>query len=393
MNRMKNKPFNLAKSFLLGAASSAHQVEGNNTNSDWWHFEQTNKLPRSGQAAGHYNRYAEDFSLAKNIGLNSMRISIEWARIEPSDGVWDMKAVEHYRTVLKEMKQNNLVRMVTLHHYTLPQWIAQKKGFHNKKNIKFFKRYCSFIAEQLGDEIDLWITINEPEVFTLMSSLVGIWPPFKKNPWQAWKLFNNLALAHKQAYKAIKQVRPKAQISVAKNNVYSIPFKNNWLDKTLVTFNNWFGNYWFLNKIEDELDFIGLNYYFYHSLHLSWSGVSRENLKAPKSNMGWRTYPKGIYYLALDLHKRYDRPIYITENGIANASDPMRQDFIREHLFWISHANNHGADIRGYFYWSLTDTYEWSDGFDPKFGLIEVNFETQKRTIRPSSNIIKQIRN
>ena len=389
---MKNKPFKLAKSFLLGAASSAHQVEGNNTNSDWWYFEQLNQLPKSGNSTDHFNRYKEDFSLAKNIGLNSMRISIEWARIEPKPGVWDLEAIEHYRAVLNEMKQNNLVRMVTLHHYTLPNWIAGQGGFYNRKNIKFFKRYCSFIAKELGNEIDLWITINEPEVFTLMSSLRGLWPPFRKNPWEAFRLFNNLALAHKEAYSAIKQIMPNAQISVAKNNVYNIPFKDNWLDRILVKFNNWFGNYWFLDKIKNELDYIGLNYYFYHSLHIGWRGVKRRNLETPKSNMGWRTYPKGIYYLTLDLQRRYRKPIYITENGIANARDTMRQDFIREHLFWISQANIRGADIQGYFYWALTDTYEWNDGFDPKFGLVEINFETQKRIIRQSANIFKQVR-
>lgn len=392
MTDFNKQKFTLPDSFILGASSAAHQVEGNNINNDWWHFEQKNLLPKSGNAADHFNRYQEDFSLAKNISLNAMRISIEWARIEPNEGQWNEQAVEHYRHVLKEMKRNNLVRMVTLHHYTLPHWVAQQDGFYNKKNLIYFKRYSAFIAEQLGDEIDLWITINEPEVFTLMTSLRAKWPPFRKNPWQAFKLFSNLALAHKEAYRAIKRIKPNAQISIAKNNVYNIPFRNNWLDNTLVTFNNWFGNYWFLNRIKNELDYIGLNYYFYHSLHIGWRGIERKNLEEPKSDMGWRTYPKGIYYLTIELHNRYRKPIYITENGIANATDDMRQDFIREHLFWISQANHQGADVRGYFYWALTDTYEWDDGFNPKFGLIEINFETQKRIVRPSADVIKQIR-
>lgn len=388
----KQKTFTLADSFLLGAASSAHQVEGNNTNSDWWQNEVAGKLPKSGHGADHYNRYAEDFGLAKQIGLNAMRISIEWARVEPQAGVWDSKAIEHYRAVLQSMKQQGLVRMVTLHHYTLPKWAATEGGFNNRSNIIAFARYAQYIAEQLGTEIDLWITINEPEVFTYMSSIRGIWPPFSRNLWRAFFLFRNLAAAHRQAYKAIKQIIPQAQISIAKNNVYNVQFRENFLDRTAVNLNNWFSNYWFLNKIKNELDYIGLNYYFYHSLTVSWRGIIQKNLEGPKSDMGWRTFPEGIYHLLIDLAKKYNKPLYITENGIANARDNMRQDFIREHLYWIAKAIAAGSDVRGYFYWSLTDTYEWQDGFDPKFGLIEIDFATQKRTVRPSADIFKQLK-
>lgn len=393
MSQQKQKLFRLPSGFLLGAASSAHQVEGLNTASDWWHFEQLGKLPKSGQASDHYHRFAEDFVLAKSIGLTAMRISIEWARIEPEAGKWNAEAVEHYRTVLQTMKNQGLTRMVTLQHFTLPLWAAQRGGFNNQKNIVAFARYTKFIAEQLGGEIDLWITINEPEIYTYMSSLRGIWPPFLRNPLRAFFLFGNLAKAHKQAYRAIKKIIPAAQIGIAKNNVYNEPFRNNFLDRAAASLNNWFSNHWFLNKIKNELDFIGLNYYFYHSLSVSWRGIVQKNLAGPKSDMGWRTYPKGIYYLLIGLAKKYNKPIYITENGIANARDDMRQDFIREHLYWTSEAIASGADVRGYFYWSLTDTYEWQDGFDPKFGLIDVDFANQKRTVRPSTDIFKKLRN
>ncbi len=389
----KQKPFKLPTNFLLGAASSAHQVEGNNTNSDWWHEERLGKLPKSGDAADHYNRFDEDFSLAKSIGLEAMRISIEWARIEPQPNKWDTDAIEHYRKVLQTMKKQGLTRMVTLHHFTLPQWAAERGGFTNKDNVAAFIRYAQYIAEQLGTEIDLWNTINEPEVFTYMSSIRGFWPPFSKSLSRAFFLFRGLAAAHKGAYHAIRAVIPEAQISIAKNNVYNEPFRNNFLDKTAVALNNWFGNYWFLNKIKNEIDFIGLNYYFYHSLTVTLrGGIVQKNLDGPKSDMGWRTFPEGIYHLLMDLSKKYNKPLYITENGIANARDDMRQDFIREHLYWTNRAIEDGADVRGYFYWSLTDTHEWHDGFGPKFGLIEVNFETQKRTVRPSADVFKQLR-
>lgn len=392
MPEQKQKTFQLPPSFLYGAASSSHQVEGNNTNNDWWREEQLGKLPKSGRATDHYNRFAEDFGLAKQIGLNAMRISLEWSRIEPQFGHWDKKEIEHYRQVLQEMKAQGLTRMVTLHHFTLPQWLAQKGGFGNRESVHAFARYAKFVAEQLGDEVDLWNTINEPEVYTYMSSLRGMWPPFSRNPLRAFTVFSNMAKAHNLAYKLIKSVRPSAQIGMAKNNVYYEAFKpNSWLDQTAVRLSHWFSNHWFLNKIKDNLDFIGLNYYFYHSITVSWRGIVQKNLAGPKSDMGWRTFPEGIYHLLTDLAHTYRKPLYITENGIANARDDMRKDFIREHLFWTSKAIEHNADVRGYFYWSLTDTHEWQDGFDPKFGLIEVDFGTLKRTIRPSADIFKEL--
>ncbi len=393
MIEKKQKLSQLPNSFLLGAASSAHQVEGNNTQNDWWHEEQNGKLPKSGAATDHYHRYEEDFALAEKIGLNAMRISIEWSRVEPHPGQWDMKEVEHYRKVLQCMKAKGLTRMVTLHHFTLPLWLYNKGGFGNSQIIFAFMHYAKFIAEQLGDEIDLWNTINEPEVYTYMSALRGVWPPFSRNPLRAYSVFNNLAKAHNAAYKAIKSVEPNAQIGIAKNNVYNEAFKpNSWLDQTAVSLNDWFGNFWFLNKIKDNLDFIGLNYYFYHSLTVNWRGIVQKNLAGPKSDMGWRTFPEGIYHLLLDLEHKYHKPIYITENGIANAHDDMRKDFIHQHLYWTNQAISRGADVRGYFYWSLTDTHEWQDGFDPKFGLIEVDFANQQRTIRPSADIFKELR-
>lgn len=393
MSDLKQKQFNLPDSFLYGAASAAHQVEGDNINSDWWYEEEAGKLPKSGSVADHYHRYAEDFGLASQIGLNAMRISIEWARIQPEPGKWNINAVEHYREVLQKMKAQGLTRMVTLHHFTLPLWLYKKGGFGNKESIDAFARYAHFIAEKLGSEIDLWCTINEPEVFTYMSCLRGAWPPFSRNPLRAFKVFSNMAKAHNKAFQAIKSVKPQAQIGMAKNNVYMEAFKaNSWLDQSAVQLNNWFSNHWFLNKIKNNLDFIGLNYYFYHSLSVNFHGIVQKNLEGPKSDMGWRTFPEGIYHLLVDLARKYHKPIYITENGIANAHDDMRKDFIRQHLYWTSKAITAGADVRGYFYWSLTDTYEWQDGFNPKFGLIEVDFNTQKRTIRPSADIFKELK-
>jgi beta-glucosidase len=384
---------NLPPGFLFGAASAAHQVEGDNVHNNWWRLEQQGRLPKSGRAADHYHRYVEDFQLAHEIGLNLMRISIEWSRIEPEEGQIVQAEVEHYRQVLLTMKAQGLTRMVTLFHWTMPQWFYEQGGFNSSTAAEKFARFSKLMAEQLGSEIDYWITLNEPDVYSYMSYRAGLHPPFYKSTLWMIKILRQLVKAHKASYQAIKKVSPQAQIGLAKNNIYFEAFRPKSLsDQLTVAISNYFTNYYFLDRTKNFCDFIGLNYYFYHTLqfHLL-RGWQVKNLAGPKSDMGWRTFPQGIYYLVKDLHRRYHKPIFITENGIANAHDDMRARFIAEHLQALSQAIAEGADVRGYCYWSLTDTYEWHDGFKPKFGLIEVDFTTMQRTVRPSSKIFKQI--
>lgn len=379
----ENLKLELPTNFLYGASMSAHQVEGNNTNSDWWQAETLNYVAKSGCAADHYNLYAQDFNIAKQLNLNAIRISIEWSRIEPKEGYFNYDEIEHYKAVLLNLKEKQLKSMVTLHHFTLPAWFANKGGFAKSKNLHYFARYVKLIVEELGVNIDYWNTVNEPEVYTVMSSLKGVWPPFKQNPVRALFLYRNLASAHKIAFQIIKQKFPQAQIGLAKNNVYYEPSReNNLLDKLGVKLMNWLGNFWFLDMVRNNIDFIGINYYFYNSISIGLDGFKHKNRQHAKSDMGDRTYPKGLYYVIQDLHKRYDKPICITENGIANATDQMRSRFIKEHLFWISKALENNIEIFGYFYWSLIDTYEWNDGTNPKFGLVEINFDTLERKIR-----------
>lgn len=380
--------------FLIGAAAAAHQVEGNNFNSDWWHEEKSARVPASGDACDHYNRYEEDFQIAKNIGLNAFRISIEWSRIEPVENQWDRVAIEHYKKVLKKMKDLGLVRMVTLHHFTLPQWLAEKRGFETKAGGEAFARFAWFVAQNLGDEIDLWCTINEPEVYATCGYGIGKWPPFKKNSYlKMLQVYRNLVDAHIAAYKAIKQVQPGAKIGLAKNNSYYEPArKSNLMDRLVCKTATYFGNIWFLNRIRKHLDWIGINFYFTRTLKFGLIGVKTVNSERfPKSDMGWKTFPEGIYHVLTQL-KQYDLPVYITENGIANARDDMRKDFIRQHLAWTLKAKLEGVNVQGYFYWSLTDNYEWADGYGPRFGLVEMNYETQERKIRPSAEVFKEIK-
>jgi beta-glucosidase len=388
--------------FLLGAASSAHQVEGNNIHSDWWYWEQLGKLPKSGEACDHYNRYEEDFMIAQDLGLNAMRISIEWARIEPEEGRWNGQAIEHYKKVLKSMKEKGLTRMVTLWHWTLPQWLAHKGGFESKEGVEAFGRFAWFVAQNLGTEVDLWITINEPEVYSLASYVRGNHPPFKKSKILTWKVMENLIAAHKVAFDAIKKSLGDVPVGIAKNNAYFEAYrKNNPMDRLTAFAMDRIGNHYFLEKIQKHMDFIGLNYYFSNRVMFDWRGYQEMNHNFTKgqlslddqmsrSDMGWILYPEGIYHLLEDL-KVYKKPIYITENGLADSVDSRRPKFLRETLNWVSKSIVSGVDVRGYFHWSLTDNYEWHQGFVPRFGLVEIDYATQKRTIRPSAQIFKEI--
>jgi len=386
-----NNLLKFPEGFLWGAATSAHQVEGGNTN-DWSEWEKSEKRinyleskglnPKdyiSGIACDHYNRYKEDFNLAKAMNNNAHRFSIEWSRVESEEGKFNQAEIEHYRDVIKVLRARGMEPFITLWHWTMPIWFAKMGGFEKQKNIKYFVRFCEKIVGEFKDDVKFWIVLNEPEIYTGLSYLKGTWPPQKKNFFSYLKIFKNLICAHRTVFLTIKQADIRAQVGIAKNNIY---FKG-WLAPIA----NWWWNFYFLNRIKNHQDFIGLDYYFYNRI----KGLKfNQNKNEKTSDLGWRIYPEGIYHVLKDL-KKYNKPIYITENGLADAKDEKRAEFIKEHLQWIYKAITDGVDIRGYFYWSLLDNFEWDKGFWPRFGLIEVDYKTLERKPRPSSKIYGEI--
>ena len=336
------------KDFLWGSATSAHQVEGGNRN-DWSEWETEKSLEQSGRACDHYNRFPQDFDIAKSLNQNAHRFSIEWSRIEPEEGKWNEKEIAHYQEVINALRERGMEPFVTLWHWTLPVWVARQGGWENKKTIDDFARYVDKITRSLKN-VAYWITLNEPEIYTMNSYLRGKWPPQKMSLLRYIVVMQNLVRAHKKAYLVIHQAGAKA--GIAQNNLY---------------FN------WFLNKISTHQDFIGVNYYTYYKYGKNW-----------KSDMNWPIYPEGIYHILKDL-KKYNKPVYITENGVADAKDVYREKFIKEHLRWVHKAISEGVDVRGYFYWSLLDNFEWDKGFWPRFGLVEIDYKTMARRIRQSA--------
>ncbi len=399
--------------FLWGAAMAAHQVEGNTHNnwSEWekenadrlageasgkWQKWQQDKFPEmfdpqnyiSGRACDHYNRYEEDFDLAKAGGHNAHRFSIEWSRIEPIEGEFDEKEIEHYRQVLLALRERGLEPFVTLWHWTHPLWLEDLGGPMNKNFAKYFARYAKVMAENFGDLVKFWVTINEPMSVIPMCYFRGIWPPQKKNIFIAWRVYDNLALAHRQAYDVLHENNQNFQVGFANVMSYFEPAnKNCFLDRMIVKIAEYLGNKKFFNLTKGKNDFLALQYYFHSKLSF-FGGLKNENKEV--SDLGWEIYQEGLYHL-LKFLGQYDLPIYITENGLADAKDEKREKLIRDGLFWIHKAIEEGVAVRGFFYWSLLDNFEWDKGFWPRFGLIEIDYKTLERKPRQSFYAYKEI--
>lgn len=404
---MAKKILTFPKGFLWGAATSAHQVEGGLHN-NWTVWEKKNAerlaagsqkaydMPSihwlaikkeaqnpqnyiSGLACDHYHRYVEDLDIAKNLGHNVHRFSIEWSRVEPRRGEFDLDEIEHYRKVILALKKRGIEPFVTLFHWTTPVWVSEQGNWYSNKTPKDFLNYIEFVVENLGDLVKFWTTFNEPEVFCQMSYHRGYWPPEGKSFIRAFFIAKKMIKTHNRAYQLIKSISPKAQVGATIHNVY-IGSEYKWIDKTVAKVAMFFVNDFFIDGIRRHQDFIGVNYYF----HMVIEGLKVKYSTTDPTDMGWGMYPKGIYHVLRRL-RHFNKPIYVTECGVADRDDVYRGWYIREVLRWTHKAIESGVDVRGFMYWSLLDNFEWDKGFWPRFGLVEIDYKTQKRTIRPSA--------
>ena len=429
MDKQKNFP----KNFLWGASTAAHQVEGGNYN-NWtvWELENAHELAKtakhklgqlpvwedikdqaqdpdnyvSGKAVEHYLRFKEDFDLLKSLNLNAFRFSIEWSRIEPREGDWDPEALRHYHECIDELKKRGIEPLLNIWHLTLPVWFADKGGFEKTKNLKHWQRFVNKIADEYGSEINHVITINEPNVYMTYSYMVGEFPPQKTSLVSSIRVYLNLIRAHKLAYKILKVANPKLQIGLAPQ-LANIQAKrpHNFFDEVATKTVRYLWNWFFLRRVRKQMDFVGINYYFtdYYKGFV-WGkgnqivrddqerylkilpGMKRFNASVPLSDLGVYMEPEGLYPILLRVWARYQKPIIITENGVADARDQYRQWWLEQSIIAMERALSEGVDVRGYFHWSLLDNFEWAYGWWPKFGLVEVDRANgMKRTIRPSA--------
>lgn len=392
--------------FYWGSATASHQVEGG-TKNDWsaWELQNAERLVReakrnwepwqqekfpemfspenyiSGRACDHYHRYEEDFDLAKQGGQNAYRFSIEWSRVEPEEGIFDEKELHHYMHVVRALRARGLEPFITLWHWTLPVWLAEKGGVLAPDFPLYFSRYAEKMANALGKDVIFWITLNEPDVMTSHAYLRGVWPPQQKNRIHFFLANNALVNAHKKAFESIKKTLPHAKIGIAKHNVAFVMKRKTWINRLLKRTGQYLWNDWWLYRIQRYQDFIGLNHY---NRNVIDNGFSK-NENARKTDFGWEFFPQSLFQALIDLRK-FKKPIYVTENGIADASEPddKRVEFLREATTALFEAKREGADVRGYFYWSLLDNFEWDKGFWLRFGLVAIDRATLKRTPRKS---------
>jgi len=369
--------------FLWGAASASYQVEGGIYNNDWSKGAEEGKVPPAGKSSDHYNLYESDFDIAKSLGQNCQRISIEWSRIEPIEGRFDQNEIMHYRKVLKSLNDKGLRPFVTLWHFTLPQWFSEKGGFESKDAPEIFSKYSAFVVSQLDDLCSNFSTMNEPLVWLSSGYWRGQWPPFKKYKIRSIvRIFNNLTRAHNLSYEKIKKQNKNLDINFVKHNISLASDWTPWSKiAKAVSFLIW--NRLFIYKTIKNTDSIGINYYFHRQLGL-------KKVKFNKSDMGWDLNPEGLYNVLSRL-KKFKKPIYITEAGLADKEDKYRADYIKGLVKSVHRAIENGLDVRGFMYWSILDNFEWAEGFPPRFGLVEINYETLERKIRPSAYVYKTI--
>ena len=407
------------KNFLWGVATSAHQVEGGTYNqwsvwelehaktlaaqaeyqfgdlASWKTYSAEAKQPEtyvSGKGVDHFNLYEQDIALAAKMGLNAFRFSIEWSRIEPAEGRWDAAAIAHYKKYIACLKKHNLEPVMTLFHFTLPVWFAEKGGFERRSNVRYFVRFCEKVMQELGASVKYVLTINEPEIYASHSYLTGQWPPNIQHKRKFMTVLNNLAYAHNKAAVVIRATRPRAKISFAKNSSYIYPGDDSVLSVRTAQWQQYWKDDYFMTRVVKRCDFIGVNYYFSDRVY----GYRVHNPNEIVNDLGWDMAPENIQFVLERLSRKYKLPIMVTENGLADGTDEHRKWWLTKTLVGLLKAQEEGVELIGYMHWSLLDNFEWRMGYWPKFGLLAVDRTTMERKPRPSavwfSKTIKKLR-
>jgi beta-glucosidase len=393
--------------FLWGTASAAHQVEGDDRNSDWWEFEQQPGRIANGDTSGiandHYHRYREDFALLRELNQNAHRLSIEWSRIEPSQGEFDARQIRHYRDVLADLREQGLEPMVTLHHFTSPIWFARKGGWSARDATHAFLPFVRHIVDELGDLVGLWCTINEPSLYGANGWVSGEFPPGRRGDIAGlYRVTSNMRKAHELAYLAIKRRWPDAQVGLSHHKLLMLPASNNrrdrWAAQTVqIALDRWpVGPGHLRRVVEATCDYVGIAHYWGQMCAFDPGRpqdqfIRRFNVPGrPVTAMGMSSDPSWMR-LVLNELRSLGKPVYITENGLGSNDDEWRRRYIIEILSNVLLAIGDGVDVRGYFHWTNTDNFEWARGYATRFGLIEVDRKTLERSIKPSGHLYGRI--
>lgn len=395
----------LPTNLLLGTATSATQVEGGCTTSDWAAFAAKPGRVARGDSpvtgCDSWRRWREDVALQRELGMQLYRFGIEWARVEPRPGEIDRAALDTYRAMLGELRDAGIEAMITLHHFTLPAWLAERGGVLAPEFPARLGQFARVAAKALGDLCRLWVTVNEPNVLAAHAYLLGVWPPAERSAVRAWRAQGRLLDAHDAAYRALKDERgDDAQVGVA-HHLRDIEPERPHLRRdraAAALFARVFNDAFARAAIErGTQDFFGINYYSrdvvrFSTRHASEMFVQRGVPRgAPVSDLGWEIHPRGLGRVLRAWATRARLPVYVTENGIADARDDRRGPFLLAHLAEIARAASDGVDVRGYCHWSLLDNFEWHEGYAPRFGLVACDERTGERRVRESARLYARI--
>jgi len=411
------EPFSLPSTLLLGAASSAFQIEGGDTGHSWHRWSLKPGRIRDGSsctvACDHWNRVAEDTALMKTLGLQTCRLGIEWSRVEPAEGRFDEGAIAHYRDEITRMRKAGIVPLVTLHHFSNPLWMEDSGSWLDYAAADRFERYVKRMVRDLGDLVADWVTINEPNVYLYQSFVEGSFPPGTHSIRSYMKGARVMIRAHMRAYAAIHGLRREmgfddTMVGVAHHLRLFDPLRGTFMERKLSGLLSRLFQDIFLEGMSSGRhllpvgighpsgkgnfqDFIGINYYSRDMISARPGKIMRVREDAPVNDLGWEIYPEGLYRVCRDAYWRFRRPIYITENGTCDIQDAFRARYIIDHLRQVKRLLNDGVDVRRYYHWSLMDNFELAEGLRYRFGLVHVDFDTQKRTIKKSGKLYAEI--
>ncbi len=403
--------YRFPRGFIWATATAAHQVEGGNTNSDVWVMEQTAHSmfkEKSGDACDHFNRYPADIRMLAELGFNTYRFSIEWARVEPLPGVYSQAALAHYRRVLQCCQDNGLEPTVTLHHFTSPIWLLQEGGWCSAKTPARFADYAALVTDALGDLISRICTINEANIGRVLTSS-GVMPPLEKlqasKGWQEASatigvpadtflpfMFavtdqakDTVMQAHHQAVRAIRSSNPNIPcgLTLAVQDIVAVEGGT-----ALAQLHHEQVNEAYLKQIKQD-DFVGVQNYSRHRYNRDGPIAAEAGVEL--TQMGYEFWPESLESSIRTAHALSGLPVLVTENGIATADDQRRQVFVHRALQGVARCIDDEIPVLGYTYWSAFDNFEWMLGYEPTFGLIAVDRLTQQRTIKNSARWLGEI--
>lgn len=405
--------------FYWGAATSSHQVEGNNHN-NWsvWELENAKSLAHSaeyklsdlpgwsevraqatdpdnyvsGIAIDHYNRFKLDLAIAEKLHLNAFRFSIEWSRIEPEQGIWNREAIDFYRDYIREIKARGMEPMPTLYHWTVPVWFQDRGGFERSGNVKYFARFAEKVIDEYHQDIRLITSINEPDTVASHGYITLDHPPQTRSYLKAFLVYRNLLRGHKLVYMYAHRKSRRLKVGFTKSYAWVRAGDDRAITRFAVRADLWLRDDVPLRYVRRKLDFIGLNYYF-SDRHM---GLGIDNTSENLNDLGWEMRPEDLKHVLIRL-KKWKKPILITESGVADRHDVNRKWWIAQSLAAVQVAMRSGVEVIGYMHWSLFDNFEWAYGRWPRFGLVEIDYDNDlKRIVRPSGlwygKLVKKMR-